>query len=112
MRGCIIRSFPPRAKAARFVGAVKLWHAQPGGRYRHFALPLTSVLSSAAIAHMTTIAGVYTVISRSLLPFSVERTVPPSEKDAKLAQTLGQLQPFVAAFPQECTGQIASFGPT
>ena len=35
-----------------------------------------------------------------------------SEKDAKLAQKLGQLQLFVAVFPQECMGQIASFGPT
>jgi hypothetical protein len=34
------------------------------------------------------------------------------EKDAKLAQKLGQLQPFAAVFPQECTGQLASFGPT
>ena len=36
----------------------------------------------------------------------------PSEKDAKLAQRLGQLQPFIAAFPQEYMGQLASFGPT
>ena len=36
----------------------------------------------------------------------------PSEKDAKLAQKLGQLQPFIAAFPQECMGQLASFVPT
>jgi hypothetical protein len=35
-----------------------------------------------------------------------------SEKDAKLAQKLGQLQPFISAFPQECVGQLASFGPT
>ena len=35
-----------------------------------------------------------------------------SEKDAELAQKLGQLQPFMAAFPQECMGQLASFGPT
>ena len=35
-----------------------------------------------------------------------------SEKDAKLAQKLGQLQPSVAVFPQECAGQLASFGPT
>jgi hypothetical protein len=35
-----------------------------------------------------------------------------SEKDAKLAQKLGQLQPFAAVFPQECMGQLASFGPT
>ena len=36
----------------------------------------------------------------------------PSEKDAKLAQKLGQLQPFIAVFPQECVGQLASFGPS
>ena len=35
-----------------------------------------------------------------------------SVKDTKLAQKLGQLQPFIAVFPQECTGQIASFRPT
>ena len=35
-----------------------------------------------------------------------------SESDAKLAQKLGQLQPFLAVFPQECMGQLASFGPT
>ena len=47
------------------------------------------------------------------------------EKDAKLAQKLGQLQPFIAVFPPECTGQpcimwanlhrlgqLASCGPT
>ena len=26
------------------------------------------------------------------------------EKDAKLAKTLGKLQPFIAVFPQECMG--------
>ena len=36
---------------------------------------------------------------------------PASEKDAKLAQKLGQLQSFIAAFPQECMGQLASVGP-
>ena len=35
-----------------------------------------------------------------------------SEKGAKSAQKLGQLQPFLAVFPQECTGQLAPFGPT
>jgi hypothetical protein len=40
------------------------------------------------------------------------RRAPASEKDAKLAQKLGQLQPFLAALPQECMGQLASFGPT
>jgi hypothetical protein len=37
---------------------------------------------------------------------------PPGEKAAKLAQKLGQLQPFTAVFPQECMGQPSSFGPT
>jgi hypothetical protein len=30
----------------------------------------------------------------------------------KLAQKLGQLQPFIALLPQECMRQRASFGPT
>ena len=34
------------------------------------------------------------------------------ENDAELAQKLGQRQPFVAVFPQECMGQLAPFGPT
>ena len=34
------------------------------------------------------------------------------EKDATLAQKLGQLQPFIDVFPQECMGQLASVGPT
>ena len=33
----------------------------------------------------------------------------PSEKDAELAQKLGQLQLFMAVSPQECMGQLASF---
>jgi hypothetical protein len=41
-----------------------------------------------------------------------QHATPPSEKDPKLARKLGQLQPFVAVFPQECVGQLASFGPT
>jgi hypothetical protein len=32
-----------------------------------------------------------------------------SERDAKLALKLGQFQRFIAAFPQECMGQLASF---
>ena len=36
----------------------------------------------------------------------------PSEKVAKLAQKLGQLLPVVAVLPRECTGQLASSGPT
>jgi hypothetical protein len=34
------------------------------------------------------------------------------EKDAVPAQKLGQLQPFIAVRPQECMGQLGSFGPT
>jgi hypothetical protein len=33
------------------------------------------------------------------------------EEDAVSAQKLAQLQPFTAVFPQECMGQLASFGP-
>ena len=40
------------------------------------------------------------------------RPRPRSEKDATLAQKLGQLQPFIAVFPQKCVGQLAYFGPT
>ena len=40
------------------------------------------------------------------------RQVVQSEKDAKLDHKLDQLQPFIAASPQECVGQLASFGPT
>ena len=35
-----------------------------------------------------------------------------SEKDVKLVQKLGQLQPFIAVLTPECMGQLASFGPT
>jgi hypothetical protein len=38
--------------------------------------------------------------------------VGTSEKDAKLAQKLGQIQPFIAVSPQECMGQLAPSGPT
>ena len=31
---------------------------------------------------------------------------PRSEKDAKLAQKLGQLQPFIAVLPQECMANL------
>jgi hypothetical protein len=34
------------------------------------------------------------------------------KKDAKLAQKLGQLQPFLAVFLLECIGQPVYFGPT
>jgi hypothetical protein len=33
------------------------------------------------------------------------------EKDIELAQKLGELQPFIAVFPQECMGQLAFFAP-
>jgi hypothetical protein len=33
------------------------------------------------------------------------------EREREQGAKLGQLQPFLAAFPQECMGQLASFGP-
>jgi hypothetical protein len=35
---------------------------------------------------------------------------PQSEKDAKLAQKLGQLQRFIAVSPQECTANLYLLG--
>ena len=35
-----------------------------------------------------------------------------SEKDAALAEKLGQLQPLTAVFPQESMGRLPSSGPT
>jgi hypothetical protein len=42
------------------------------------------------------------------------RTLQVRDNKPKLAQKSGQLQPFIAVlvFPQACTGQLASFGPT
>ena len=37
---------------------------------------------------------------------------PDGQVMTKLAQKLGQLQPFIAAFSQECMGQLASSEPT
>jgi hypothetical protein len=37
---------------------------------------------------------------------------PQIEKDAELAQKLGQLRPFIDVFPPECVGQLAYVGPT
>ena len=49
----------------------------------------------------------------SLLKISrVLQSRASSGKGAKLAQKLGQLQPLVAALPQECMRQLGSFGPT
>jgi hypothetical protein len=53
-------------------------------------------------------------------PFYIDafnNTIPDTEdgvgqvrKTPKSARKLGQLQPFIAVFSQECTGQPASFG--
>jgi hypothetical protein len=44
---------------------------------------------------------------------SMARHAAECEKDTKVAQKLGQLQPFSAVFPMwECTGHLAYFGPT
>ena len=37
--------------------------------------------------------------------------VDTGENDAELAQKFGQLQPFIAVFPQGCMGKLPSFGP-
>jgi hypothetical protein len=53
-------------------------------------------------------------ISRSIIflfPVPTHGGGGESEKDAKLAQKLAQLQPFIALLPHECMGQLASFRP-
>ena len=49
---------------------------------------------------------------RSSRPADQVRALAVSEKDAMLAQKLGQLQPFIDVSPQECVGRHISFGPT
>ena len=44
----------------------------------------------------------------SLIRAGCRSAAPKREKDVKLAQKLGQLQPFIAVFPQECMGQLPS----
>jgi hypothetical protein len=57
------------------------------------------------------------VLLAAVLLAEKELSPPPpapvgaSEKDAKLVQKLVQLKPFIAVFPQEYMGQLASFGP-
>ena len=41
-----------------------------------------------------------------------ERLASEMANYAWQARKTGQLQPFVAALPRECMGQLASFGPT
>ena len=48
----------------------------------------------------------------SMAAMRFDRHFRISEKDTKLAQKLGQLQPFIAVFPPERVGQLASVGPT
>jgi hypothetical protein len=50
--------------------------------------------------------------SREMVPTMISCSERMSEKDTKLTQKLGQLQPFMAVFPPECVGQLASSGPT
>jgi hypothetical protein len=56
--------------------------------------------------------GLDRVRSSLILPEPPPASICQSENDAKLAQKLGQLQPFTAVFPPECMGQFAYFGPT
>jgi hypothetical protein len=52
------------------------------------------------------------VATRRALDATKNARAHPSEKDTKLAQKLGQLQPVMAVFLLESMGQLASFGPT
>jgi hypothetical protein len=50
--------------------------------------------------------------ARCLPQRRLHRLQREGEKDTKLAQKLGKLQPFMSVFLLECMGQLASFGPT
>jgi hypothetical protein len=63
----------------------------------------------------TTAGAVQELLQTTHHAFPVVKVCPHpclSEKGARLARKLGQLQPFIAVFPQECIGQLAYFGPT
>jgi hypothetical protein len=51
-------------------------------------------------------------IQHSAQTWALKGCARQSEKAAKLAQKLGQLQPFLAILPQKEMGQLAHFGPT
>jgi hypothetical protein len=67
------------------------------GRCCHCASPRS-------LTYMLNLCGLQWAVSRSGSPAL-------SEKDAKLALKMGHLHPFIAVFPPECMGQLASFGP-
>ena len=50
--------------------------------------------------------------TRASRMWGMAESASTSEKDAKLAQKLGQFQPFLAVFLLECMGQLVYFGPT
>ena len=88
-----------RSRLTRFHGQVNFGLAAFGIAYNQLILgPLRYQPASALFIDL--VAMPVTIISNT------------SEKDAELAQKLGQLQPFLAVFPRECVGQLASFGPT
>ena len=68
--------------------------------------------AAAASAALRNTGGGYEAAASPATPHTAAAPPRPGEKEAKLAQQLGQLQPFIAAFPQECMGQLACFGPT
>ena len=67
---------------------------------------------SCSVAGVVCLRPVVTTCTVVLNATAVAVPAMEGERDATLAQELGQLQPFLAVFPQECAGQLASFGPT
>jgi hypothetical protein len=79
-----------------------------------FRRSMPSARAPAVRAHPPILRTAAERLERCRVPFRHHEACPrtASEKDAKLAQKLGQLQPFIAAFPPECMGQLTYFGPT
>jgi hypothetical protein len=120
---------PPTDCATGFEGSDAASCTSPGGvdractvRSRPGRLSALSVLHSKSILYETFVCARRALNSpkRRFPAWAVHGAVGAdcrrdwgqSEKDTKLAQKLGQLQPFTATFPQELMGQLASFGPT
>ena len=49
---------------------------------------------------------------RLLVEAVLALVVELTQQVKKTPRKLGQLQPYLAVFPQECVGQLGSFGPT
>jgi hypothetical protein len=94
------------------VSAGRIDRARPTSRHAADTTPRAFTVSCINPGTQAGRGGFRVLQQHRTLQVSTLAVSTPSEQDAVSAQKLGQLHPFVAAFPQECMGQPASFGPT